>query len=275
LGKWVLAALVPAALVAVPSAIPQTVVGRTLLRTVELGPGSTKAFALTCPSGYPAVSAGVYRPAPTDVRALSIRARGPHSFVFRFRNASSDAGRRIVIAASCRRAGQGRSRLRLSSLTRSATVRIGPSSRKTVRLACPSGTVPAAAGFDLGRAAALSLGSQTQTLHTVTFRFVNRGAAARSASFYSGCLTLVRPPGSSAELKVTLTTEAVAVEPGTQTVTRRCHSGWLALGVGYSLRPSLELRAAAAGLREGRWSVSSTAGGKLPATLQLVCGRLS
>jgi hypothetical protein len=265
---------VPAALVAAPSAIPQTVVGRTLLRTVEVQAGSTKAFALTCPPGFLAVSAGVFRRAPSDVTTPSVRAHGPRSFVFRFRNASVGAERRIALAASCRRAAQGRARLRLTPLNRSATARIVASSRKAVRLSCPSGTFPVAAGFDLGRTGSLTLESQTQTFHALTFRVVNRGAVARSASFYGACLTLIRPAGSSTELKVALTNETVPVEPGTRSVTRRCPSGWFALGVGYSLRAGLELRAAATGLREGRWSLSSTADGQLLAALQLVCARL-
>src|SRR2546430_5380251 len=106
MGRWFIAALAPAALIAVPSAIPQTVVGRTVLRTIELRPGSTKAFALTCPPAYVAVSGGVYRPAP-GVATLSIRSTGPRSFLFRFRSPPSNSVRLAANAVSCRTNAHG------------------------------------------------------------------------------------------------------------------------------------------------------------------------
>src|SRR5438128_6332104 len=160
MGRWFIAALAPAALIAVPSAIPQTVVGRTVLRTIELRPGSTKAFALTCPAAYVAVSGGVYRPAP-GVATLSIRSTGPRSFLFRFGNPPSNSVRRPAVAVACQRIAQGSLRLRLRAIKRPVTVRVGASSRRDVRVTCPPGTFAAAAGFHLGRAVyAFSLGRE-------------------------------------------------------------------------------------------------------------------
>ena len=274
MGRWFIAALAPAALIAVPSAIPQTVVGRTVLRTIELRPGSTKAFALTCPAAYVAVSGGVYRPAP-GVATLSIRSTGPRSFLFRFGNPPSNSVRRPAVAVACQRIAQGSLRLRLRAIKRPVTVRVGASSRRDVRVTCPPGTFAAAAGFDLGRAVnALALERETQTFRAFAFRVVNRASGARTASFRASCLTILKPSGSSAQLRVSLTSETVAVDSGAQFVRRRCPAGWLALTAGYSLRAGLELEGAAVALREARWSVTSDAAGELPATFELACSRV-
>jgi hypothetical protein len=156
-------------------------------------------------------------------------------------------------------------------------VRVGPSGLRRVHLACPPRTVPAAAGFDLGRAGAtLAVQSQTQTLRAFTFEVRNRGAAARTVSVHGSCLTLVRPAGARSEqLHVSLVTETVAIHPGSQVVTRRCPRGWLSLATGYSLPPGLTLNGSTVALRQGRWSVARKAGGPELATFELVCSRLT
>jgi hypothetical protein len=179
---------------------------------------------------------------------------------------------RVTVAVACRRAAEGSTRFSLKPM-KPLTVRVAPSSHREVRLTCPQGLFPAAAGFDLGPA--LAMESQTQTFHAFVFRVRNRGSAARTVSLHGGCLTVLRPAGSSTRLQVRLTSDTVPVDPGANAVRRRCPTGWLALGAGYSLRPGLELEGAAAALREARWSVTSTAAGQLPATFELVCSRLS
>jgi hypothetical protein len=260
-------------LVVAPSATPQTVVGRTALRTIDLRPGTTKALAVSCPSGYLAVSAGVSRPA-SGVTTLSVRATGPRSFLARFRNPAANPRRKVTVGAACRRAAQGPARLRLKPL-KPVTVRVGPSSQKRVELTCPRGTFPGTAGFDLGRTDVTPvLESETQTFRAFMFRVVNRGATAGTVSLHAGCLTAVRPPGFSTKLQVGLTSETVQIDPGTHVVTRRCTAGWLPLAAGYSVRPGLEIQGAAVTLHAGRWSVTNRADGDLPATFELVCGRL-
>jgi hypothetical protein len=268
-----IAALAAAALVVVPSAIPQTVVGRTVLRTIELRPGTTKALAVSCPAGYLAVSAGVSRPAP-GVTTLSVRATGPRTFLARFRNPAASPRRKVSVGAACRRTAEGSARLRLK-LLKLVTARVGPSSQKRVELSCPPGTFPGAAGFDFGRTGeAPLLASERQTFRALTFRVANPAAVARTVSLHAGCLTAVRPPGSSTRLQVSLTSDTVQIEPGAHVVTRRCTAGWLALSAGFSMRRGLEIQGAAVTLRAGRWSVTSRAEGELPATFELVCGRL-
>jgi hypothetical protein len=160
-------------------------------------------------------------------------------------------------------------------IARPLRVRV-PSGQKQVHLDCPRGTVPAAAGFDLGRSPALALRRQTQTLRSFVFGVVNHGSAARTVSFHGSCLTLVRPPGTGGlQLHVSLTTDTIDVRPGAQVATRACPRGWLALAAGYSLPPGVTLGGAAVGLRNGRWSVTSAADHPVPAQVELVCSRLA
>jgi hypothetical protein len=273
----VIAACASTALIVVPSAIPQIVTGKTVFRTAELPSGATTSLAVSCPSGFYAVSAGIYKPA-AGVTVLSTLARSVRSFTFRFLNPAGNPARRVVVLLACRRtlvSRDGLPHLRLRPIARPLTVRVPPG-QKQARLTCPGGTVPAAAGFDLGRGSALTFRRQTQTLRSFVFGVANHGSAARTVSFHGSCLTLVRPPGGGgAQLQVSLTTDTIDVHPGTQVVTRACPRGWLSLAAGYSLPPGVTLGGAVAGLRLGRWSVTSTADDPVPAQLQLVCSRLS
>ena len=277
MGRWVIVAFVLAALIAVPAATPQVVVGQTVYLAPLLPAGATTEFAVSCPSGYFAVSAGVSR-AAAGVTTLGIRPIGPRRFAFRFVNPATNANRRVTAAAACRRIKPAESKgpyLRFTLLRR-LTVRVGPSSRRQARLICPSGTVPAGAGFDLRRGgAALSVRQQTQTLRDLSFTVVNRATVARPVSLYGSCLTVVRRVGASAgTLQAQLTTFTVPVRSGAQVVTRLCPRSWLSLGVGYSVPPGIALDGAAAVARTGRWSLTSAAQNPLLATLQLVCARL-
>ena len=278
MGRRVIAGFALAALIAVPSATPQIVVGQTVVRTADIRPGVTRSLVVACPRGYFAVSAGVYRPVD-GANTLSIRSSSLRAFAFRLGNPPANPGGRVAVAAACRRVRAGRGAvpyLRLKTL-KPLTVRVGPSGQRQVHLGCPPKTVPAAAGFDLGRAGAtLALQSQTQTLRAFTFEVLNRGAVARTVSFHGSCLTLVRPAGARAEqLQVRLETASVQIHAGSQVVTKSCPRGWLSLATGYSLPPRVTLNGATAALRRGRWSVTSKPGGTELATFELVCSRLT
>jgi hypothetical protein len=278
MSRWVIAAFALAALVVVPSAISQIVVGKTVVRTAELRPGATRSLVVSCPRGYFAVSAGVYSPVD-GANTLSIQSRSLRAFTFRLGNPPANPGGRVAVAAACRRiraAGGTVPYLQLKPL-KARTVRVEPSGRRQVQLVCPPRTVPAAAGFDLGRAGAtLALPSQTQTLRAFTFEVVNRGTAARTVSFHGSCLTVVGPAGArGGQLQVRLATSTIPMHPGSQVVTKRCPRGWLSLATGYSLPPGLTLNGATAALRQGRWSVTSRPGSQELATFELVCSRLT
>ena len=72
-GKRVLGFVGLAALVAVPVATAQLVIGSTVFRTVAVPSGQTAAARVTCAPGYLAVSGGVHAPAP-GVATLGVHA---------------------------------------------------------------------------------------------------------------------------------------------------------------------------------------------------------
>jgi hypothetical protein len=277
MGGRVIGGCALAALVVVPAAILQTVVGQTIYRAVDLQAGTSRALSLSCPPGSFAVSAGISKASP-GVTMLGIRLIGLRTFALRLSDPPVGLERRVTVAAACRRlqARSGSSlHLRLTPLG-PLRLRVGPARFRQVRLGCPDGTVPAAAGYDLGgRGSQVILRQQTQTLRGLTFGVFNRGSAARSVSFYGSCLTVVRPPGArGARLEVQLATDTVSVQPGTQVVTRLCPRGWLSLAAGYALTPGLAIDGAAAVARAGRWSLTSTTQAPAFAQLELVCARL-
>ena len=262
-----------AALIVVASATSQVVVGRTVLRAVKVPAGAARSVAVSCPAGYFAVSAGPSR-AGEGIRELEARPLSVRKFAFRLANAS-DVDQRVTVAAACRRVravGSSTSYLKLATKRR-VTLRVAPSGQRQARFTCPSGTVPAAAGFDLGRG--LSVRQETQDLHVLTFAASNTGAAPRNASFYASCLTVVHPAGHPAQLQVSLATDAVPLHSGSQVVIRVCPSGWLALAAGYSLPAGVELNGAAAVGRTARWSLTSPVQKPLLAQLQLACARVA
>jgi hypothetical protein len=275
MGRWIIAALATAALVGVASATSQVVVGRTVFRAAALPAGATKTLSVSCPAGYFALSAGAAR-AGEGINELAIRPLGVRTFAFRLANAG-DLDQRVTVAAACRRvrAAGGKGPYLKLTARRRVTVRVAPSGLRQARFTCPSGTVPAAAGFDLGRGK-LSVRQETQNLHVFSFGVFNAGAAARTVSFYGSCVTVVRPAGArAAQLQVSLATDSIPLHTGTQVVTRLCPRGWLSLAAGYSLPAGVELNGAAAVARTGRWSLTNPAQKPVLTDIQLACARLS
>ena len=274
MGRWVLACFATAALAVVVSASAQVVTGRTAFRGLTLSAGATKSLTVSCPAGYYAVSAGMAT-AGAGINQLEARPLSLRKVAFRLANAGN--AQRVTVAAACRRVrapGRTAPHLKLS-VQRRVTVNVAPSGQRQARITCPSGTVPAAAGFDLGRGA-LSIRQQTQDLHALTFAALNQGNAARTVSFYGSCLTVVHPTRSpGAQLRVSLATDTVPITSGSQVETRLCPRGWLSLAVGYSLPAGLELNGAAAIGRSGRWSITNPAQKPLLAQIQLACARVS
>jgi hypothetical protein len=275
MGRWITVAVAAAALVVVASATAHVVVGRTVFRAAALPAGATKALSVSCPKGYFALSAGAAK-AGEGINELAARPLGVRRFAFRVAN-TGDLDQRVTVAAACRRvrAVVGKApHLRLTARRR-MTIRVAPAGLRQARFTCPSGTVPAAAGFDLGRGR-LSVRQETQDLHVLSFGVFNAGAAARTVSFYGSCLTVIRPAGAgAAKLQVSLATDTVPVHTGTQVLTRLCPKGWLSLAAGYSLSAGIELNGAAAVGRTGRWSLTNPGLKPVLADLQLACARLS
>jgi hypothetical protein len=259
----------------VASATSQVVVGRTAFRAVAVPAGATKAVSVSCPSGYFAVSAGVSR-SGDGIGELAARPLRLRTFSFRVAN-TGDADQDVTVAAACRRVRSSGGRAPYLKLVthRRTTLRVPASGLKQTRLTCPSGTVPAAAGFDLLRGK-LRVLEETQDLHVLTFGVVNPGSAPRSVTVYTGCLTVVRPSGARAtQLQVSLATDTVPVHNGTQVMTRICPKGWLSLAAGYDVPAGVELNGAAAVGRTGRWTLTNPAQKPVLAKLQLACARLA
>src|SRR5215468_6224603 len=274
MGRWVLAVFGATALVAVVSASAQVVSGRTAFRSAALSAGATKSLTVSCPAGYYAVSAGTAT-AGAGISQLEVRPVSLRKVAFRLANGGDL--QRATVAAACRSVGTpGTSAPHLKlSPPRHVTVTVAATSQRQARFTCPKGTLPSAAGFDLGRGD-VSVRRQTQDLHVLTFAAFNHGNAARKVSFYGSCLTVVHPTGArGAKLQVSLATETVPVPSGSQVETRVCPRGWLSLAVGYSLPAGLDLNGAAAIGGTGRWSLTNPGGKPLLAQLQLACARLS
>jgi hypothetical protein len=274
MGRWLILVCTAAALFAAASATSQVVIGRTVYRTVTVPPAATRTLSIACPTGYFAVSAGVAR-AAEGLKQLAARPLSRRVFAFRLANAG-DFKQRVTVVAACRRVrahGGTAPYLRLTARRR-VKIQVAPSSLRQVHFTCGRGTVPAAAGFDLGRD--LSLRRVTQDLHALTFGVFNGGSTARTASFYAGCLTVVHSAGSRAtQLRISVATDAVPIHAGSQVVTRICPRGWLSLEAGYSLPAGVELHGAAAVARAGRWALTNSAQKPVLAHLQLACARLT
>jgi hypothetical protein len=261
-------------LIVAASATSQVVVGRTVLRAIKVPAGAARSVSVSCPAGYFAVSAGPAK-AGEGIRELKARPLSLRTFAFRLANAG-EADQRVTVAAACRRvraAGANAPYLKLAAKRR-VTLKVAASSQRQAHFTCPSGTLPAAAGFDLGRG--LSIREETQDLHVLTIAASNTGAAPRSASFYASCLTVVHPAGArAAQLQVSLATDSAPIHNGSQVVTRVCPRGWLSLAAGYSVPAGVELNGAAAVGRTARWSLTNPAEKPLLADLQLACARIT
>jgi hypothetical protein len=287
MGRWVIALISAAALVAASSASPQVVIARTVFHTADLPSNAITSFNVTCPPGYIAVSGGVSAAAP-GVTTLAIRPLGLRTYAFRFGNPVTNPHQRVTAAVACRRirthSGTG-PYLKLKTLKLKA-FQVKPSTQRAALVGCPASTVPAGTGFDLDPARAkavgrfsgttLSVRRQTQTLHGVAFRIQNAGPRTRAASLYVGCLTVVRPPAAPSErLLVRIVTYTTPIEPGSKVVKHRCPRGWTALATGFALPTSLAMDGSAAIRAGGKWSVANRGDGTALADLELLCGRLS
>jgi hypothetical protein len=274
MGRWAITAFAAAALIVVASATSQVVVGRTAFRAVKVPAGATKSVSVSCPAGYFAVSAGAAK-AGAGLSVLQARPLSPRRFAFRLAS-TGDVDQRVTVAAACRRVRSGGSKapyLKLVARHR-MTLRVARSSQRQARFTCPSGTVPAAAGFALG--SGLSVRQETQDLRAVTFSAANGGTAPRNASFYASCMTVVRPAGARpTQLQVSLATDTVPIRSGSQVLTRICPRGWLSLAAGYSLPAGVELNGAAAVGRTARWAFTNPAQKPALAQIQLACTRLT
>jgi hypothetical protein len=264
-----------AALVAVPVATAQTVLGWTVFRTTDVHSGWTEGVRVTCAPGYLAVSGGVHVPA-AGVATLAVHPVGLRGYVFRFRNAT-DEGAEVTAAVACRKLPRLTTKSPFLRLTpvRTKPVSIPPGGQKTVSLQCPAGTLTGGSGFELdsGR---LSVRRQTQTLQAFSMTVRNLGATAGSTGLYGGCLTLVRPPGAAKQrLHVSVLTSTTPIRPGSRVLTQRCPKGWFSLSTGYSLPAGLRVSGSAATATGGRWTVTSAAAAQTLVDLQLVCGRIA
>jgi hypothetical protein len=275
MGRWIIVAVAATALVVAASATSQVVVGRTVFRAAHVPGGGAKKLSVSCPPGYFAVSAGAAK-SGGGINEVTVHPVGLRTYVFRLANAG-DLERRVTVTAACRKvraAGSKGPYLKLSARRRSS-IRVAPSDLRRARFTCPSGTVPAAAGFNLGRGK-LSIREQTQDLHVLTFAAYNAGATPRTATFYAGCLTVVQPAGARrAKLQVSLATETVPIRPGSQVVTRLCPRGWLSLAAGYTVGAGVKLNGAAGVARTGRWSLTNPSPKPVLAQLQLACFRVT
>ncbi len=284
MGRLVLL-LMSAALVAAPSATPQTsrnVLARSVIRTVSLAPNAIRAFTLSCPSGYAAASGGVERPAP-GASTLGVRPAGPRAYAFRFGNPAGNPRRDVRVAVACRRISGAAPYFELRRLE-SKPIAVAAGGRKQVALSCPRGTAAVGAGFELdprraGSASGfagspLSLRRETRTLSRFTLAVGNRGSARHSVVFYGACLTVVRGVGSTARLQVRITTSTTPLQPGGQVVKDTCPAGWFSLATGYSLPNEVTLEGSSTSPRGGGWSLTNAASSQVLTDLQLVCGRL-
>ena len=287
MGRWVIALIAGAALVAAPSASPQIVVAQTVFHRADLPSNAITGLNVTCPPGYVAVSGGNSTAAP-GVTTLSIRPVGLRTYAFRFGNPATNPRQHVTVAVACRRVRVRRGTSPFLKLTplKLRSVQVQPASQKAASLGCPSGTVPVGTGFDLdparGKAlgrfsgTALSIRQQTQTLHGVAFTLRNTGSRARPVALYGTCLTVVRPPGAASErLLLKILTETTPIHPGAQVVKHSCPRGWTALATGFAVRSSLSVDGSAAVGGVGKWSLTNSADSAALADLQLLCGRLS
>ncbi len=289
MGRWVIALLAAGVVLVAASARAQTeqvVLAPTVVATHDLPSNGITTFAVTCPRGYIAVSAGVATAAP-GTTLLTITPAGMSSYRFRLGNPVTNGDRRATVAVACRKVASSKYVFRLKPL-RTRYVLLPPRKAGAATLECPPGTAPARAGVDLDPSRQkslhayrggppLSIRRQTSMLSRLSFSVLNRGGQPRRVAFYGSCLTLIRAAGTSPErLHVKVTTVRVPLHLGSQTITRRCPSGWVSLAAGYSLlsRPTT-VAGAAAIARGGRWSLQNDSDGDTKADLQLACGRLA
>jgi hypothetical protein len=273
--RWVIVPVAVAAALAAPSSLAQVVLAPAVFRSHDLPAAATTAFAVTCPRGYVATSAGVSEPA-SGVTLLDLWPRGLGTYSFRFGNPAGNATRRVTVSVACRKADSADRRARVALRQRpvrfAATIPAGTG--KAVEFVCPSHTVPAGIGF----VRAESVGIRRATMHAGGFSFVvfNNGTRTRKVVLYGNCLTVLHPAElRTEELAFKITTYRDLVEPGTQRISHACPRGWVALGAGFTLRsPSHSVQGAAALVTGGRWWVENDGQAASVTELQLVCAVL-
>jgi len=273
--RWAIVPVAVAAALAAPSSLAQVVLAPAVFRSHTLRAGASTAFAVSCPRGYVATSAGVSDPA-SGVTLRDLWPSGLGTYSFRFANPAGNATRRVTVAVACRKADtaghRGRVALHQRPVRFAATIPAGGG--KTVEFACPAHTVPAGIGFERAE----SIGIRRATMHPGGFSFVvfNNGSRARQVVLYGNCLTVLHAAElRTEELAFKITTYSNLVEPGAQQVSHVCPRGWVALGAGFALRsPSNTVQGAVALSTGGRWWVQNKGQAASVVQLQLVCARL-
>jgi hypothetical protein len=281
--RWVIALAVVAAALAAPASLAQVVLSSSVFHSHDLPADATTAFAVTCPPGYIATSAGISNPAP-GVTLLSIRPAGLRAYAFRFGNPPSNSDQRVTVVVACRkiRSSEPKQRIALKQKLVQSKVTLPAGGLSEVGLACPPKTLPAGRGFDLTLSqrgdftAPISVRKTEMDLHGFSFAVLNNGARARRIALYGNCLTIIRAAGASAlQLGTRITTFRDLAEPGSHSIAHRCSNGWVSLAAGYSLQSRLQtVRGAAAIMASGRWLVENAAHAPALVELQLVCGSL-
>ncbi len=281
----VIALLATAATLAAPSAIAQVVLAPTVFHSADLPADAVTSFRVTCPSGYLAASGGVSTPA-AGTTLLGVRPAGIRAFAFRLGNPATNRARRATVAVACRRLSAGRapgSFFKLKQLEPKTLV-VPPGGRRSVALACPTGTIPAGAGVDLapGRqaraarfaGAQLSVRRITADLQSFSFSVRNSGTTARPVALGGNCITVVTEPHASRRgLHVRVTTLRQSIDPGRRKIARSCPRGWFSLAAGYRLpSPAVAVEAGAAVGGGGKWLVANTADRPARIELELACG---
>jgi hypothetical protein len=281
------AAFVSAAIFVVPSALAQTVLAPTILRSATLPSKAAKTFSVACPNGYVAASGGLSSAAP-GIAVLRAEPAGTGAFAFRLGNPAGNPARRALVAVACRRLRTrtgGSVSFKLKPL-RPRSLVVSPGTLRSASLTCPSETLAAGAGVDLAPSPQGGTAGFTGTrlsvrrimagLRGFSFAIRNSGGAARKVVLSGNCITVVSRPGGREQLQVNVTNFRGLVGPGRRSITRSCPRGWFSLASGYSLSaPSLALQGSAAVAGGGRWTVVNAGGDSTRLVLQLVCGRLA
>src|SRR4051812_42995951 len=107
--RWVIVLLAAGIALVAASAragTEQVVVSPTVFASHELPSNAVTGFAVTCPPGFAAVSAGVTSPRAGST-LLTVKPVGPRGFVFRFGNPVTNDATRVTVSVACRKLGGG------------------------------------------------------------------------------------------------------------------------------------------------------------------------
>jgi len=269
MGRWLIALLAASVVLGAAAASAHVVVASTAYGSHRLQAHASTGFRVSCGPGFVAVSGGVARP-PGEARLLEVQPLDARSFAFRFANPGAAA--RATAAVACRKSSGRGPELRPRRVERRLVVPADSFASAVLR--CPRQTTPAGAGADL-RGAGLTLRRAVANLRGFAFTVRNQTQRATRVALYGTCLTAVREAGAAVEpLRVEITSFTDLVASGSRAVRHACRSGWTSLGTGYRLKPGLDVRAAVAVGRTGRWRVENTSQADVTVVLQLLCARL-